>query len=228
MVIAAEQLRSVARLVDRRAAELAAPDDERRVEQPALLQVRQQRADRLIDLAGRAAARRTTMSVPMPSAVRVPAAVIELDEAHAALDEPAREQAVVGERHLARLGAVHLVDLPRLVRDVGQLRDARLHPVRQLVRRDARRRLRIAASLVLQRVRGREQVQRLAPRMADPRRPGCARRAPARPSSGTRRPGAPSAGSRCPSSSCRRPGCSAPRSARRTPAGPCCRCPGRS
>jgi hypothetical protein len=41
-------------------------------------------------------------------AVVVPVGVIELHEPHAALDQPAGQQAVVGERRLARLGAVHL------------------------------------------------------------------------------------------------------------------------
>ena len=41
-------------------------------------------------------------------AVDVPAPVEELHVAHAVLDQPAGEQAVVGERRRARLGAVHL------------------------------------------------------------------------------------------------------------------------
>ena len=41
-------------------------------------------------------------------AVLVPGLVEELHEAHAALDQPAGQQAVVGERRLARLGAVQV------------------------------------------------------------------------------------------------------------------------
>ena len=44
-------------------------------------------------------------------AVVVPVGVIELDEPHAALDQPPGEQAVVGERRLAGLGAVELEGL---------------------------------------------------------------------------------------------------------------------
>ena len=41
-------------------------------------------------------------------AVLVPGLVEELDEAHAVLDQPPGQQAVVGERRFARLGTVHL------------------------------------------------------------------------------------------------------------------------
>ena len=60
MVVAAEELRAVAGLVHRRAAELAAPDDQRVVEQPALLEVGEQPVDRPVGLAAevRAASRR--------------------------------------------------------------------------------------------------------------------------------------------------------------------------
>ena len=40
---------------------------------------------------------------------------IELHEPHAALDQPPRQQAVVGERDLARLGAVQVVNVLRLL-----------------------------------------------------------------------------------------------------------------
>src|SRR5919107_1403574 len=50
-----------------------------------------------------------------------PRAVIELHEPHAALDQPARQQAVVRERHLSRVGAVHLVNPRRLAGDIGEL-----------------------------------------------------------------------------------------------------------
>ena len=61
-------------------------------------------------------------------AVLVPAGVHELDEPHAALGQPAGHQAVVGERALPlHVGAVHVEDVLRLVREVGQLRHARLH-----------------------------------------------------------------------------------------------------
>ena len=68
VVVAAEELRAAARLVHRRAAELAAPDDERVVEQAALLEVLEQRGDRPVDLActSWAGRRRCRRPVPVP------------------------------------------------------------------------------------------------------------------------------------------------------------------
>ena len=69
----------------------------------------------------------------------VPALVVELDEAHAALGQPPREQAVGGEgAGLAGVRAVQVDDRVRLAREVHDLRDRRLHPVGHLVLRDAR------------------------------------------------------------------------------------------
>ena len=73
------------------------------VEQPAPLQVRQQRGDRLVD-------RPRVVLVPLPEVrVLVPPVAVDprarqLDEAHAALDEPPREQALPSEdpRRLVR------------------------------------------------------------------------------------------------------------------------------
>ncbi len=50
MVVAAQELRAAPRLVHRRAAELAAPDHQGVVQQPAPLQVRQQGRDRPVHL----------------------------------------------------------------------------------------------------------------------------------------------------------------------------------
>ena len=87
----------------RRAAELAAPDDQRVVEHAALLQVLDQR---------RRAAWSTSLAVPAMSlldvAVVVPVAVVELDEPHAALGQPAGQQAVGRERAVGPLGAVQV------------------------------------------------------------------------------------------------------------------------
>ena len=80
-----------------RAAELRAEDDERVVEQAALLQVL---------AAGRRSADRPASTsfvvIVLDVGVRVPfaaaaAAVEELHEAHAALDEPPRDEAVLAE-----------------------------------------------------------------------------------------------------------------------------------
>ena len=45
----------------------------------------------------------------------VPVGVVELHEPHPALDQPPRQQAVIRERRLARLGAVELHGLGGLV-----------------------------------------------------------------------------------------------------------------
>ena len=69
----------------------------------------------------------------------VPVAVVKLDETHAALGEPAREQAVGGKRAVARGATVELEGARIFAAQVRELRHARLHLERQLVLRDARR-----------------------------------------------------------------------------------------
>ena len=81
--------------------------DQRVVEQAALLQVLDQRRARPVDCRGRPCRGRLSRFVA-GAAVVVPVGVVELHEPHAALDQPAGQQAVVGERRLARLGAVQL------------------------------------------------------------------------------------------------------------------------
>ena len=69
----------------------------------------------------------------------VPSAVVELDHAHAALGESAREETVGSVTAVARF--FHAVEIEhglRLVFKIGEVRDARLHFERQLVLRDAR------------------------------------------------------------------------------------------
>ena len=67
-------------------------------------------------------------------AVVVPALMVELDESHAALGQPAGQQAVGGERAgRAAVGAVQLEDGVRLLREIGDVGHARLHAERHLV-----------------------------------------------------------------------------------------------
>ena len=115
---------------ERRAAELAAPDHQRVVEQAALLQVLHQRGRR-----GWSVSLALDLELRGQVAVLVPAGVHELHEAHAALDQPPGHQAVVGERCPAasRPGRTSRARLCGSLREVGQLRHARLHPVRHLV-----------------------------------------------------------------------------------------------
>ena len=74
----------------------------------------------------------------------VPTPMVKLHEPHAPLDKPPSQQAIVRERDLARLGAVHLVDRLWLARDVHQLGHGRLHAICHLVLLDARDRLGVA------------------------------------------------------------------------------------
>src|SRR5262249_7656737 len=82
-------------LHEHRAAELAAPQDDGVVEEAAPLQVLHQRGRRLVRVA--------TLDFQLRAqvAVLVPAGVHELDEAHAALQQPAGQEAVAGGRPLA-------------------------------------------------------------------------------------------------------------------------------
>ena len=95
----------IADLAHRRAAEFAAPDHQRLIQQPALLQILDQRRGRLVgDVA-------VLLQLLVEIGVIVPAGVHQHDEAHAALHHAARQQAIGGER-LGRL-LVHAVHLER-------------------------------------------------------------------------------------------------------------------
>src|SRR5262245_49281568 len=134
-----------AALAHGRAAELAAPDDERVVEEAALLQIAHERGTGLIHFARYLL--ESAAEIGAAAAVMIPVGVVKLDEPDAALDEPSREQTIVRESHTARLGAVHLERLPRLTGEIDQLRRACLHAIRHFVRRDARGDLRIAGDV---------------------------------------------------------------------------------
>ena len=129
----------VAALHHRRAAEFAAPNHQRVFEQAALLEILDERG------AGLVGVRDSSWSdVSDQVAMLVPGFVVELHEAHAALDQPAGEQAIVGKRRLARLGAVQLEHVLRFLGRIHQLRRAALHPEGHLEGVDARGDLRIA------------------------------------------------------------------------------------
>src|SRR5271157_2433280 len=110
-----------------RAAELAAPKDERVIEHAALIEVPHQGRTGLVDLTG--GDRHRTLDV----AVVVPGPVVELDHSHAALGEATSHQAVRGKAAVAgRLDAVHLEHACRLAAEIGQFRHGGLHAKRQL------------------------------------------------------------------------------------------------
>src|SRR5205814_8757268 len=90
----------------RRAAELAHPDDQGRVEQAAFLEVAHQRAPGRIENAAQALDLVEVVGVRVPAeAAAVDAAERYLDERHAALDEPPRQQTALAEEVLAVLVA---------------------------------------------------------------------------------------------------------------------------
>ncbi len=91
--------------------------------------------------------------VLLDRAVMVPVAMVELDEPHAALGQPAGQQAV-GARTSRRLPSVpySVEDVPGLVRQVDQLGHAGLHPEGGLVGGDPGGDLGVVDHLVLERI----------------------------------------------------------------------------
>src|SRR5262245_52771615 len=102
MMIAAE-VRAICcpAFAEGRSAEFAAPDDKRVVEHAARLEIRDKSGDGPIHAA--TLVRQAVANVlARAGAVEVPAPVVKLDEAHALLDEPAGQQAIIGEVARAR------------------------------------------------------------------------------------------------------------------------------
>jgi hypothetical protein len=85
-VVAAIGLRAIWR-----ASELAAPDHERLVQQPALLEVAEQTGNRFVS--GKATLLETLVEIAMV----VPIVVADLDETHASLNETAGNQTLAAE-----------------------------------------------------------------------------------------------------------------------------------
>ena len=99
----------------------------------------------LVDLLG------LERDVVLDVAVVVPVAVVELDEAHAALGQPAGQQAVRGERAVARLARRTARARSAAPCDMSiSSGHARLHLERHLVLRDARRDLGVVDGRVVQ------------------------------------------------------------------------------
>jgi hypothetical protein len=97
--------------------------------------------------------------------VLVPAAVIELDEPDVALGQPTGQQAIRSvSTGLPRVRPVHLESGVRLLRQVHQVGNGRLHPVGHLVLRDPRLDLRVAVRVVTHRVELLDGVQHRAAR----------------------------------------------------------------
>ena len=148
-------------LAERGAAELAAPDDQRVVEHPALLQVAHQRRRRTFRVLA------LLLELGEEVAVLVPAGVHQLHEPDAPFEQPAGDQAVVRERAVLQgVGAVARERGLRLVREVDQVGHARLHPEGHLVLGDARVDLGIAIIGEMGRVHRGHVVEQRPPRLA--------------------------------------------------------------
>src|SRR5207248_8923795 len=111
----------------------AAPDYKRVLEQAALFEVSDERVAGLVHVLALAA------DALGQTAVMVPARMIKLDETDVALGHTPREQTIRGESAgIFRLVAVEREGAVRFLRNVHDLRHARLHPVRHFVLGDAR------------------------------------------------------------------------------------------
>ena len=101
----------------RRAAELAAPDDQRVLQHAALLQVLEQRRDALVALLREAAVVDGDVVVVVP---RLALAVPDLHEAHALLQQAPGDQQLPG----VHAGAVHLAEPSAAPCDTSKASDA--------------------------------------------------------------------------------------------------------
>ena len=131
----------VGRAVERCAAKLRRPDDQRVVEQAALLKVGQQSIDRPVNLLGQAL---VIHHVP----VRIPIAggtgVNQFDESNPALGQAPRRKTLPAKAVvLARFQAVQFVRSIRFPRKIKRLRHGHLHPKRGFKRPHSRRQFRV-------------------------------------------------------------------------------------
>ena len=142
----------------RRAAELGGPHHQRVVEQPPRFQILQESGYGLVDIA-----RQRLVSPDV--GVRIPvvrrANVDQFDEAHAALDQPPRDDAL--PRKTFRAAALETVKFHRgvgLLREIQHLRHFHLHTEGGLERLDPRRERRISRPrLLMLAVEPRQQAQ---------------------------------------------------------------------
>ena len=136
---------ALAALGHRHPAELAAPDDQRALEQAPPLQVVEQAGDRLVGSAAHGGVVGLDVVVGVPA---VDVARVELDEPDAALDQPPGQQAAGAE--LGRPPVVQAVEplgLVGLARQVDGLGGRALHPEGQLVGLDPGLELGVVAAL---------------------------------------------------------------------------------
>ena len=132
----------LAALAGGRPAELAGPDHQGLIQQPAALQVGQEGRDRLVGLAAVELVVLVDVAMGVPVLVVVAAAGVDLHEPDPSLDQPTRQQAAPAEP--LGPGVVEPVEPLRLRRfacEVDGLGGTRLHSEGQLVAGDAGRQL---------------------------------------------------------------------------------------
>ena len=127
MMIATEVVLFDGALAVSGAAEFAAPDDESFVEEPALFEIGDEGGASLIGFQAFLA------EAFGETAMMIPVAVAELDEADIAFGESASEEAIIGEAGSSWGGAVEIEDLLAFRGEVGEFGDAGLHPESEFV-----------------------------------------------------------------------------------------------
>jgi hypothetical protein len=132
VVVAAGGFRVLRRLRVRSPAELAAPHDERVVEQSAQLEVGDQCRRGAVAVGRERTVPLVVLLVRVPGLVVAFRQVVDLNVAHSSFGEPAREE--TGEAEIGL--SVHLADRFRLPLDVESLGSFRLHAERHLHRSD--------------------------------------------------------------------------------------------
>ena len=129
---------SVAALRPRRPAELRGEHDQRLVEQAASFEIHQERANGLVH------GTRQRLVVGLEPGMGIPctraaAAVLDLDEAHASLNEPpGRQQLAPQLPAMRRLNPIQRLRLGRLPREIDDVRHRHLHAVGEVIGRQPR------------------------------------------------------------------------------------------
>src|SRR5438105_3007288 len=121
--------------------ELACPDDQRRLQQAASLQILDESGNRLIGVQGVLLMPLLQIAVLVPGAVRRARRTGDLDKAHTALDQPPCAQTLNPVQSLGRHLRVNAVEPFRLRALPGQAEDVRhqrLHAIGHLVIADGR------------------------------------------------------------------------------------------
>ena len=137
-------------LGDRQSTELPTPNDQRIIEHPALLKVREQTGNRPIRLVGELLVVTRDVHVPVPGPLVLHPARVDLYKANASLEESASHQALASKVIAFGIpNPVELVNMLRFIAKIQRLWSLALHSEGQFKALDASRKLSIR-SMVLQ------------------------------------------------------------------------------